>query len=394
MSIYKNVLTAAFFLIFSMWTNVSFAQITIDLGGNVGDIKRALIKQGYTRVDFTGRGFTKYRVQACRNGKRWKFKVDWRGKTNEERVIGKCRQQVDEKSIRKILRDRGFRRINLENQNGMYVAIACANRARYRVEVNPYGDIRKERRIGQCLPDLSPTDIEVQLKERGYDRFNWIDRQLPRYVAEACYEGRRVEIVANRRGDIASSRNIGRCRSNINPQDIPAILANRGYERVQVTDDRLPRYAAIACLDGNKMEVTLNRNGRITDKVVIGKCRRPMDSQQIADFVRGQGFSHVYVAEKSALGYTIDGCYSEVRYRFVLSPFGELRDEKNLGECRSKSLFEMIKDEEKNGFTAEKFYMVGCEKGNQIRIEFNQFGQKINRKRQGRCDNLRRVRKD
>lgn len=382
----KYALMASLTLVFSFWTSLAMAQINIELGGNVGDIKRALIKQGYTRIDFTGRGFTKYRAQACRDGKRWKFKVDWRGKTNQERVIGKCRQQVDEQLVRKILRDRGFRRINLENQNGMFVAIACANQARFRVEVNPYGDIRKERRIGRCMPDLSPTDIEVRLKEQGYDRFNWKDRQLPRYVAAACYRGQRVEIVTNRRGEIVNSQNIGKCPQAIRPGDIPSILAERGYRRVKVTSERPPSYGAIACRDGNKIEVTLNRYGRITDQVVIGRCRQPMNGRQIAAFVRDQGFTHVYVAEETALGFTIDGCYSQVRYRFVLSPFGELRDEKNLGECRSKSLFELINDEEVNGFRAERFYLVGCENGNRIRVEFNQFGQRVKRSRTGRCD--------
>jgi len=385
----KSALAAALVILavafLSLSNTQAVAQFKVELGGNQAEIKEKLIAQGYTRIDFVGRGFTKHRVEACRKGIRYNFKVDWRGKTNKMRKIGKCRMMITIEQVRDILRDRGYRRINLEDQSGSYVAVACAGSDRYRIEVNVYGDIRKERRLGRCRKELSPSDIEVNLKQQGYERIEFTDRQLPRYVALACRDRRKYELVINRHGEVRDSRDIGRCRRAIDPLKIPELLAAKGYDRIRVIDNQLPRYVADACKKKRRYEVTLNRMGRITDTVAIGRCQRPLSRFQLLSYMSEQGFSRVRIRAETGDSYDVEGCIDGDRYRFTLSVYGNLQDEKKMGKCTSKTTFDVFDQYRKQGFNQLTNTITGCKNGKKYRFQVNEFGDHLDTQTIGDC---------
>jgi len=64
----------------------SSAQISIQIGVSESKARKVLIKQGYREIEFYKRGFTSLRARACRNGIRYKIKINnkLRAKATEE----------------------------------------------------------------------------------------------------------------------------------------------------------------------------------------------------------------------------------------------------------------------------------------------------------------------
>ncbi len=129
-----------------------------------------------------------------------------------------------------------------------------------------------------------PPVIRQILRDRGYYRIRFTDRQLPVYQANACKNGKRFHLRINRWGDIIRRKRIGWCDRVVRPGpglSLPAIrqsLRDRGYRRIVFTDRQLPVYQANACRNGKRFHLRLNRWGRILDRYRIGWCgpRRPI----------------------------------------------------------------------------------------------------------------------
>lgn len=59
---------------------------------------------------------------------------------------------------------------------------------------------------------VSLRQVRKQLRRRGYQRIRLTDRRLPVYRAKACKHGKRFNVRINRFGGIISRNRIGRCR--------------------------------------------------------------------------------------------------------------------------------------------------------------------------------------
>lgn len=362
------------------------AQLDILLGGSKSDIKQMLNERGYTEINIIERRFATTLAKACHGGIRYHMKILITGKIKWRKKIGRCEREINMQQAKRLLHDQGYRRIDIEARRGTFVAIACLNNARLRMIVDRHGKIRQDRRLGSCRPDaLSPTDIKSDLKQQGYTRIRFTDRQLPRYVVEACQGLRKFELVLNRRGDIRKEVQIGRCQRAIDPRDLPRILAKSGYKRVKVIDDKLPKYVAEACYRNRLLEITLNRFGRIIDQFELGQCARPLSREQLLASLTGQGFKRLKVIRENNRGFIVEGCNKQRRLRISFNPYGEILKQSEQGQCKSRSVREITRALADREMQDIKIFVEGCRRGRKLRIEFNRLGDPIGRTRLGRC---------
>lgn len=362
----------------------ALAQI-IQLGGSDAETKAILMARGFDRIDIVDRGLSSTTYQACRGTDRVQFKVYWDGRIGNPDRIGGCRPLVSAADAERILAERGYERISLEDRGGQFIAVACRRGERVRVTVSPHGDVAEERVLGRCEPFLLPADITARLEAEGYDRISFQDRQLPRYVALACRGQDRFELVLDRFGRIAERRRVGECERPVDPYDLPALLARRGIERAVVTDPRPPRYRAEGCRGQSKVDVTVSRFGEILHELVIGRCQSPVSADQLAAVLRRQGYSNVRVTDNGANGFIAVVCMQDRRSELILNRYGEVLREVPLGRCSSFTVQEVISNlsgEEMRDITV---YAEGCRRGRRIRVEINEYGEPVGRERIGPC---------
>ncbi|MEL6289819.1 MAG: hypothetical protein AAFQ35_13700, partial [Pseudomonadota bacterium] len=94
-------------------------------------------------------------------------------------------------------------------------------------------------------------EIRRRLQGDGFSQITFTDRRLPVYVAEACRNGNRVRLEINRRGQVRDRRRIGRCGA-ADPAptqqaalpEIRRTLQRDGFSQITFTDRRLPVYVA------------------------------------------------------------------------------------------------------------------------------------------------------
>lgn len=370
-------------LLGTMATNTS-AQLSIQLGGNEADFKARLTAEGYDRIDTVKIGMSNSSFDACKAGKRYRIRFEWTGHVSQK-VIGKCRIMVDEKSIRKLLRERGYKRISIEDRAGKYLALGCFNSDRYRIEVNYMGDIGRERRIGRCQKELSPSDITAKLENDGYDRIRFTDRQLPTYIAQVCNKNDKLELYLNRYGDVKKTRKIGECLSEILPGQVVQLLKDKGFKRVKLIDDRLPRYIAQACRNDQRLEISVNRWGDISDQVRIGRCRNDYSAEQIINSMRDNNYTNISV-RKSGGNFIAKGCRDNRYSQIILTPYGELIERKELGSCNAPRINDLAESFRKRGLSNIRFFVEACRDGRKIQIEFDEFANRIGRQTIGSCN--------
>ena len=122
------------------------------------------------------------------------------------------------KGIRRSLRDRGYRNIHFTDRHlPVYKVRACRNGKKFRMRLNRWGDVKKRVRIGRCgsrsygHAGLSFPQIRAGLRDRGYHRIKFTDRRLPGYGAKVCKNGKRYALRLNRWGRIMDRDRRGRC---------------------------------------------------------------------------------------------------------------------------------------------------------------------------------------
>lgn len=119
------------------------------------------------------------------------------------------------KGVRRSLRDRGYRNIHFTDRHlPVYKVRACRNGKKFRMRLNRWGDVNKRVRIGRCgtgHAGLSFPQIRAGLRDRGYHRINFTDRRLPGYGAKACKNGKRFALRLNRWGQIVDRDRRGWC---------------------------------------------------------------------------------------------------------------------------------------------------------------------------------------
>ncbi|MEM8644848.1 MAG: hypothetical protein AAGF86_00750 [Pseudomonadota bacterium] len=352
------------------------------------DLINALRNQGYSQIKITKQTFNRINFEACQDGIRYQVKMTAVGRVRSKTQIGECRRpglSVDQ--VRRKLREDGYNRIKFtDSELPRYVAEACRRDRRVELVLSRRGEIRDVRRIGRCAPPIDPRDIARVLRDQGYSRIKVTDNQLPRYAAEACRRGDRFELRLNRYGEIRNEKRIGTCRRPINPDQIARILREKGFNRIQIVDDRLPRYVAEACRANDRVEVTLNRFGDIVDQLRVRGCRPALNAKQFLQVLRDRGYRRIRYRGQDGTDFLVRACYQNKRYRARFSQYGEVLTRRNAGPCVSTTLDALSTRLRKRGMERVTFFVEGCRNGWRYRTRVDAFGDAIERERLGRCN--------
>ena len=387
-SVQSKTVHLLFALLLSLFMIVStgqsaLAQLQLQIGGSEAEFKAALGRQGYDRIDTRKIGLSSSSFEACKDGKRYRIRFEWTGATSRK-VIGACRVVMAENEIRRLLRDRGYRRITIEDRAGKYIAVGCQGNDRFRAELSYYGDITRERPIGRCLKELSPSDITAKLESEGYTRINFINRQPPRYIAEACQDNERLELVINNFGEIQNSRRTGKCRNALTPEQVIAMMQDKGYSRIQMISVQRQRFVAEGCRAGQRFEVTLNRWGEVANEVFLRRCRNTFTEDQIITSMRENGYKNVSVS-RSGQNFITKGCRDNRYHEVTLSQYGELVNRRELGNCNAPKINDLAETLRGRGLTKLKFFVEGCQGNSRVRITFDEFANRTGRTVVGGC---------
>lgn len=372
------------------------AQFTIQFGSSDGKLRRKLREAGYSEIEITKRGFKSNRANACIDGVRYALKMSSSGRVRNRSRIGRCRSLVTIEQAQTILEREGYKRIVIEENGSVpYIAIACLRRDRFRVRINKHGEIIGTRNLGRCQKRLRPDDVAAKLRDEGYNRIRFTDRQLPRYVAEACNRSnRKIELRLNRFGEIQRKRRVGRCEPPVRARDIPRLLADRGLDRIEMIRSKPPRYRAEACRGTDRVELIVGRFGGIRREEKVGRCASPLSQDQLARAMRDNGYTYVRFAELAggrARGpddnYSTTACRKQSRLQLTFNRFGELVEKKELnGRCVSPQIGNVLERLNDRGLRRVRIYAEGCRNGRKLRFEIDPFfGTRSNRERIGSC---------
>lgn len=365
-------------------TEPANSQIKFEFGGGDQLAIAYLEGQGFTDVRILANELIQVRVEACREGIKYRFKVRIDGKIFDLRKIGTC-GAITVQQARKILRDAGYRDIEISASDGRFIAFGCRNNSRFRVIMQLNGSIAHTKRVGSCLDDLSRGEIAAILRRQGFEGIEFQQSEPPNFVVQACLGRAKFRLLVDRQGNILDETRAGLCEQEIDPRDIPAILAKRGFSQVDVVDDRLPRYVAIACKDGKQVELTLNRYGKIVKTKRIGKCAKRLSRDEIVSILDGRGFKRINVITADDAGYTIDACYKGRFLRMQFTIYGDFVSERDRGQCRSRRVTEILDKLEDAGVGKLEMYVEGCRRGRRVQYPIDALGDLGKRKRIGSC---------
>jgi len=361
------------------------AQFRIEFGVSDGVILGSLSRQGYSDIRITKQKLTKARAEACKNGIRYDVEVAFDGRIRRANEIGKCRANINHEAAREILRKKGFRQIQLRPDGAGFVAAACRGKRRFRVFLDQFGDIRREKVLGRCGGILTEYDIAALLRAQGFSRVRTKRERQGNFSVKACRYDDQVALLVGRDGVILRERRIGKCDPPIHPATIPALLARYGFTRIDIIDRQLPRYVAHACRDAQRFEVSMNRFGEIIDERQIGRCELPLSAADLVVKLRDAGYGQIRIVEDKASGFVAEVCVGGSLLRLELTKYGETISERRLGDCPSRRVRKILRQFEKNGMTGATIFVEGCRKGKKLRIELDKFGAIVRRNVIGRC---------
>ncbi len=359
--------------------------LQIQLGVSDGMILSVLSRNGYSDIRITKKKLTKANAEACKNGTRFKVEISFDGRIRKAKRIGDCRPVINADIARNILRNKGFRKIQLSPDGAGFIAAACRKNRRFRVRLDQFGDIAGKKVLGRCGGSLTQYDIAAILRTQGYSRIQ--AKRVPRgnFSVQACRGDNRFEMLVGDDGAVLRERRIGRCDPPIHPATIPAVLARYGFTRIDVIDRKLPRYVAHACRGTQRLEISMNRFGEIADEKSIGRCDPPLSAAALEDRLRGIGYDTVRIVRDDASGFVAEVCEEGARFQLQLTRHGETLSEKRVGDCSSRRVRKILKQLEKQGVRDARLYVDGCRKNKRVRIMLDQYGSVVRRSVIGPC---------
>lgn len=258
-------------------------------------VARILTEQGYRQIEFVDKVLPIYIVTACKNKRKVRLRLNRFGTIRQSRVIGRCGRtptepKLEPSEVRRILTDLGYRRITfIDRQLPLYVIEACHKRSAYLIRVDQRGDIAFRERLGRCgarrrqqqiAETLKPREVRRRLRARGFNRVQFIDRQLPTYIVLVCKNEQRFRLRIDGQGRIRRRAEIGECRtpreeSGYDLAYIENLLKSRRYYDIRFVDNRPPNYTAEACRLARKYRLRLNTWGDIRGRTAIDRCDPP-----------------------------------------------------------------------------------------------------------------------
>lgn len=365
------------------------AQLKLEFGGSTKDLIRSMAREGYTEVQITDTGFSKVRADACFEGSRYSVTVKrFSGQIKRGPKIGECRPIFSEaKIIRRLKRD-GYSRISVYAFNGdIHRMVACQRGNRFRMEVNQYGDVIDRVRVGRCESGLNVAEVRQRLRDSGFNRHKLVSQNERIFVFEACNAKSRQYRVRVQRstGKVVRSRRIGRCTPPIRVAKLSGLMADRGFDRIAIVDRKLPVYAAEGCKANRLVRVKFNRFGDEMKRERVGDCEPPLTREDVVKLIRDGGANRITVEEDAKGNFVATGCYNKRMIRSRFDKYGKLFEQRRTGTCPAAPRMTEIFSRFGKRFTNVDVYVEGCRNGRRIRLQLDQYGDRIGRERVGSC---------
>ena len=369
------------------------AAAQVQLGGDDRVIGAALEQDGYDSVRIVKRDFTIVRTHACKGDKKYLVKVSILGKITSSTQLGPCdlrpvRASFGPKQAERAMRDLGYDQVEVRSEGRRTVARGCLDGRREEVVFDRRGRERGRQRVGRCAPPgLDQAGIRDAMRNLGYRRIEVTDAELPRYVAQGCRDGDRFEVVLNRAGRVRDERRIGSCgRRRVSADDLRRAMGKAGYDRIEIVDARRAPFIAEGCRGADRMEVTIGRNGNVRRERRVGRCAVRVTEAGVRDLAVGEGLINIVVNPISGDRWRARGCRDDDVVYLTYSNFGEKQDESVRGKCRVSTALEMMRTLERRGATRTELQIEGCFKNSRYRWRFDRLGNRTGRERvPGNC---------
>lgn len=385
--VFQNIRIAASALLIAAFTALATpagAQIKFEFGQNEQLLVASLQSRGFSEIQIISNEFFQVRVEACKDGARYRFKWRIDGQIVDMRKIGSC-GAVTAQRITEILQQAGYNEVEVFPRDNGFVAFGCRDGGRFRMIMQPDGKIAHTKKVGSCRAELSRGEVAALLRKQGFEEVDFQQSGPSGHVVHACLGQAKFELVVNPQGEIESESRIGLCGRGIDPADIPAVLAERGFTRIEIIDDQLPRYVAVACKDGKRVEVTLNRFGKVIKTKRLGRCAKRLSQDEITEILAGRGFLRINVIKAESGGYTIDACYKGRVLRMKFSVYGDFISERDRGACQSRRVSEILDDLRNRNVRDLEVYVEGCRNNRRVRFPIDELGDRGKRERVGNC---------
>ena len=250
---------------------------SVTINRDDGAIARFLQSRGFRDVVITKRKFTSTEAEACKGNDKFRLKVNLLGELSRQNRIGSCGPRFGAKQATQVMKRDGYRGIKAGTKGDTIIATGCRENRIYQLTFNLRGDLIDRARGRRCgRGGMSTKEVTAVLKQKGYDRIRFTDDKLPGYEAEACSRNTKVRLELNRRGEIRKERRIGKCRDAVDPGNLAQTVAEQGYRRVEVIQDRRAPYLARGCKQNDRFEMIVSRYGDVLNETKIGNCRKPI----------------------------------------------------------------------------------------------------------------------
>ncbi|MEN0001179.1 MAG: hypothetical protein AAF940_09860 [Pseudomonadota bacterium] len=304
-----------------------------------------LERRGFSQIKILDRDLLAMRLEACRDNDRFQFSLRLDGRIFNSRNVGACELIfIEDDEVRRIARQQGLRRVTIERRDQGFRVTGCV-RSQERVVLRLANDgaVEARRRLGACERFLTIEQVAAKLVDEGYTELNYDeDQRRAPYRLDACERRARLALEVSATGEIQQRRVIGRCLDPIDSRQVPQILAQAGYDRIELLDDTPPIFIAEACKDDARVELIVGIRGRILQETGVGQCRTSVTAQVLKTQVEREGFYNIDVDRaQSGRGFQVSACYANQSYRLKYNAFGELLDQSRRSDCRQMNYAEL-----------------------------------------------------
>jgi len=260
------------------------------------EIAARLKRQGLDKISVSPVGRERFVANACDYDQRVRLDIDRYGEVLQRSITGRCQRGPNVGDIKRQLKNDGFSRIKVvEKTQRRLVVEACFSGDKVRLRLALNGRIRRQDVIGTCQRPIRAQDIARTLNRLGYSRVTVIDNQLPVYKAEACRQNSLMRVRLNRYGEVISASRLGPCSPPLTRQQVVEMLQRRGANRVEVISSNSRGFRATACYRLERREYRIDPYGAILNRQTIGRCEQaPRLNSVLKDF-RSRGMRNVRI---------------------------------------------------------------------------------------------------
>ncbi|MEM9732008.1 MAG: hypothetical protein AAF903_00820 [Pseudomonadota bacterium] len=221
------------------------------------ELRQALRRQGYTRIQITDAELPGLTAEACSNNERLRLTMNRRGNVRRERVIGECRKPVNVADIPAKLQQAGYDRIRLLRDNrAPYLAEACKGRDLMELTINRFGETRKEERVGRCAVAVTKQQVIDKLKTGNYTNIS-VEKNDRGWAGTFCKGTQKFVRQVDPYNELISDRVVGQCKV-FTVLEVLQTLEQRGATKTSI--------AVTGCFQNNEYRWSFDRLGNRTGR--------------------------------------------------------------------------------------------------------------------------------